>query len=247
MANDQYPEKFCAFIDILAFRQLVARLSSDRRSVAALRDILLQVHNPVVQGVIDPNALDYWTQSISDAVAISVVPTPLGLLTVFNALSALSLDLLDQGYFIRGAIVRGRLFHDDLFVFGDALIRAYDLETKVVRYPRIMVTSDVITQLPDGDSLTPTCRQAVRMADDGPFYLHVLNRMEKEINDAALGPDQEPAKFQRYYNIRTLIQERFLEAVDTPAHFEKVQWFARYWNSSLSARASSLRINAPGV
>jgi hypothetical protein len=33
--------------------------------------------------------------------------------------------------------------------------------------------------------------------------------------------------------VASTIQKKFDESVDNPRHFEKVQWFARYWNESV--------------
>jgi hypothetical protein len=37
-------------------------------------------------------------------------------------------------------------------------------------------------------------------------------------------------RIAEYHKPRQQIQRRFDEATDEPQHFEKVQWFARYWN-----------------
>jgi hypothetical protein len=247
MADDIYPERFCAFIDILGFRDLVARLEKDAGAVEALRDSLKEVHNPKIAGFADPKLVDYRTQSISDAVAISTTSTPEGLLMIFGSLTVLTESLLAEGYFLRGAIVRGRLYHDDSTIFGEALIRAYDLETRVVRFPRIMVSSEVIRLLDTSHRLFAACNSSVIMSNDGPLHLHALKWMMKEMNDSAVGADNESHKFQKYYDIRQKIERRFLDAIDTPAHFEKVQWFAGYWNRSLPGRADSFRIKGPGL
>jgi hypothetical protein len=149
---------------------------------------------------------------------------------------------------VRGAIARGRLHHEEAVIFGEALIKAYDLESRIVRYPRIMVTSDVAKVANGTDKLAGACRNRFRQAEDGPLYLHVLQNMQKEMNDSALGPDNDEGdKFGGYATIKSLIEERYQDAIDNPAHFEKVQWFARYWNSCLPANASSFRILGPGL
>jgi hypothetical protein len=67
MADDIYPDRFCAFVDILGFRGLVARLGKDTGAVGSLRDILKEVHNPKISGLAPASSVDYRTQSISDA------------------------------------------------------------------------------------------------------------------------------------------------------------------------------------
>jgi hypothetical protein len=244
----EYPERFCAFIDILGFRGYVASLGKDTSKVVALKNTLQMVHKPLHPGISDLRDVDYRTQSISDAVAISVLPTVTGLIELFSTLELLTMSLLSAGYFVRGAIAKGRLYHDEGMVFGEALIRAYDLETTVVRYPRIMITTDVAAVSLGPDKLAGVCRDHMRVASDGPRYLHVLHRMHKEMNDAPLGADNEETdRFGPYSWIKTMIMTRFEEALDNPRHFEKVQWFARYWNSTLPAHASSFRILGPGL
>jgi hypothetical protein len=248
MSTELYPDRFCAFVDILGFRNLIARLTNSDPEVQSLRDILLRVHNPRVREFKDLHHVGYRTQSISDAVAVSVIPTIAGLLLLTRALEQLAMDLLALGYFVRGAIVRGRLYHDDSIIFGDALIRAYDLETTVVRYPRIMVRSDVLDGLNAKSPLVPAIKAAVRDSADGPRYIHVLREMEIDMKvwDATEHVDPPPT-LHKYRDLKDAITRRFAEAVDTPAHFEKLQWFANYWNAVLPSKAREFRIYGPGL
>ena len=55
--------------------------------------------------------------------------------------------LLVDGFFVRGAVVKGRLYHDSSMVFGEAQVQAFKLESTVVRYPRIMVTRSVLRDI----------------------------------------------------------------------------------------------------
>jgi hypothetical protein len=245
MTDDLYPERFCAFIDILGFRELVARLGKDSGAVETLRKVLEAVHNPKIPGVApSPWDVDYRTQSISDAVAISTRPTPEGLMLLFGALNQLTFNLLKEGYFVRGAIVRGHLYHDDTMIFGEALIRAYDLENTVVKYPRIMVHSRVLSCLSD-DVVGISCKSNVLASDDGPLYLNTLSRMSYDLNASANGPYKDAMAPQRYNAIKDKLDRRYIDALDNPAHFEKVKWFAEYWNRSLPMLAPEFMITAP--
>jgi len=249
MANgDLYPERICAFVDILGFRDYVAGLGNSASKVFVLIQALQRVHKPLFPGVSDLRDIQYRTQSISDAVAISVVPTVEGLIELFSVLQELSLNLLSEGYFIRGAIARGRLHHDDAMVFGEALIKAYDLEAQIVRYPRIMVVSNVVDVAKGADPLAVARRNRLRYSDDGPLYLHILQRMQQEMSEAVLGADNEETdRYGAYGQMKSMIEKRYKEAVDNPRHFEKVQWFARYWNATLPYNAASFRILGPGL
>jgi hypothetical protein len=91
----------------------------------------------------------------------------------------------------------------------------------------------------------------IRQAEDGPMYLHVLWKphieLQKFLPHLTFHDDQSKS-FQHYRDMASQIRRRFEEAVDNPRHFEKVQWFARYWNSILPKEATEpYRIRGPGV
>lgn len=50
---------------------------------------------------------------------------------------------LHYGLLLRGAITMGNFYIDERFVYGEALVRAYDLESTVAIYPRIIMAGEV--------------------------------------------------------------------------------------------------------
>jgi hypothetical protein len=212
-----YRERYCAFLDILGFRELVEELKDGKLDFKFIQLMLQDIHNPPAQ----LNRLarsDFKAQSISDAVAISAPVNASGLLDIITAAERMTIDMLLRGYFVRGAVVRGRLYHDDQMVFGEALIHAYQLESQIVRYPRIMLTRPVADDFLNycNGPLPPNYSERIRCASDGPWHLHVVrpNAMTAQIRD----------------QIRLQLERKLNEAMDHPAHFEKVKWFADYWN-----------------
>jgi hypothetical protein len=234
--DQRYEERYCAFVDILGFSELLntIRDSKTRQTRAArfalVRSLLRAVHSPPA----GPRAAEtgFRAQSISDAVAVSVHNNKFGLLLLFNSIETMALDLLAQGFFVRGAIVKGPLYHDDTMVFGEALMHAFHLENTVARYPRIVVARTVAEDVQTyalHKGMTETemphvhlFEDRVRQAEDGPMYLNVLRRIR-------LGLDEEQS-LKKYFSVREHLVRRFSESVDNPNHFEKAQWFARYWN-----------------
>jgi hypothetical protein len=127
----KYEDRYCAFIDILGFRQIVDGLGASEAKFESLKDVLTTVHNPAPTIPVQlPNA-NFRAQSISDAVALSASVNQDGMMAIFYAVMRLAIDLLGRGYFVRGAIVKGRLHHDDKMVFGEALVRAYRFENEI--------------------------------------------------------------------------------------------------------------------
>lgn len=247
----EYEQRYCAFIDILGFTQLIDRLRQDVAQAATLRDLLQTVHRPPRGDYIRSFAgSDIRAQSISDALCLSAACSPAGLSHMFYNLAALALELLEQGFFVRGAVVKGKLYHDDSIVFGEGLVRAYQLEQEVVRYPRIMVTRDIALEVWDDFVEKRDLGEFVdslRQADDGPYFLHVLAMPEVEFQSQLHAEEREEC-VNRYNAMAEQIQGRFDEAIDNPRHFEKVQWFAKYWNRTLEPVSKDVRlISGPGL
>ncbi len=238
MPEPEYGQRYCAFIDILGFGALIEKLDVGSAPLNALQDLLSKVHNPPpTQGISSPRA-DFRAQSISDAVALSAAVVPAGLGAIIHSINQLAVDLLKQGFFIRGALVKDSLYHDDKTVFGRALLRAYSLESTIVRYPRVMVTREVVEDIRTIDETT--YGQLLRRSEDGPMFIHVLRAIEMAVLPLRLGSEQTMhtridntifgGRLLPYGDISNQLQRQFDEATDNPRHFEKVKWFANCWN-----------------
>jgi len=53
-------------------------------------------------------------------------------------------SLIDYGFIIRGAITIGDLYHDERIVFGPALNQAYEIESTIANYPRVIVDKRIV-------------------------------------------------------------------------------------------------------
>jgi hypothetical protein len=242
----KYKERYCAFVDILGFRQLIDRLDRDEIKFQLVRNLLQTIHAPAQNRLYLFEQSDFRAQSISDAIALSAKPKIEGLWQLLHSLETLSLELLEQGYFVRGAVVRGRLYHDEQIVFGSALVRAYELESAIAKFPRIMVTSDVGRDVSlfqrFGGIWENEFRDRIRQATDGPLFLHFLRKMQQRFEGALVSRPRTnfgtAREFRAYREMRDLIQLRLRQAIDNPNHFEKIKWFASYWNECVPKRAT---------
>jgi hypothetical protein len=247
-----YKERYCAFVDVLGFRQLLSDLDKGRITIEQIRDLLRfthESHHDRLYPGFGFYGADVRHQSISDAVCISALPTPAGLMHIFNALQTLSLTLLRQGFFTRGALVKGPLYHDERIVFGDALVKAYLLEQSIVRFPRIMLTRDVALDAEkhlSHEIVGSEFSNRIGRASDGPHFLHVL-RAVMALHDEDLDDKTRQTLVAGFNETADKIQTRFDESADNPSHFEKVRWFADYWNDSISTLPELKRIFGPGL
>ena len=55
--------------------------------------------------------------------------------------------MLTKGFYVRGGIATGTVYFDDNMIFSNALIKAYEIETKTAKYPRIVIDEGVIKKL----------------------------------------------------------------------------------------------------
>ncbi len=85
---------------------------------------------------------DMVIKVVSDSIILAVpAKDDFGFTVIVDACSYIAQQLLDfeDGYFVRGAIVRGQMyFEDENVFFGEAYIKAYTLEEHSCLYPRII-------------------------------------------------------------------------------------------------------------
>ena len=224
----------------LSIRRDSALFEQIRRILKGIREAPeLQPSNPIY-------GADFRVQMISDAVCVSAKCSASGLGTLCISLTELSLKLLHQGYFTRGAVAKGLLYHDDQIAFGDALIRAYNIEQTVALYPRIVLTREVVSDIREFQKLpfTSSFENLLRQSADGAYHLDILGQ---ELHAITILEDQRERNASDLNKTTTILQEKLDEAVDNPRHFEKVQWFARYWNDVFRHCRDIEKVWGPGV
>lgn len=75
------------------------------------------------------------------------------------------------GWLIRGGITIGELFIDDIMVWGNALLKAYDLENNIAIYPRIVVDSEILHEINKDKAL----HEFIQQDFDNIIFLNYLS------------------------------------------------------------------------
>lgn len=173
MRGQLYEDRYLAFIDILGFRNFVDKSERDQSSPGELMRVLEAIKDPIsVPGQPVPTLSVEGLQmaSFSDTICFSAFasPTALGQVLLRSAFTALY--MLSLGYPVRGAVTRGRLVHRSNVIFGPCMNRAYDLESRVAIYPRIVLDPQL--------ELPRTFRRLkwVRKDKDGIEYVGIFQR-----------------------------------------------------------------------
>ena len=120
----------------------------------------------------------------------------------------------------------GKAICNDFMLAGDALIRAYKIESQVAKYPRIVIDKLV------GKYIDLPCLYNIAQDADGELFFHYLNRV-------SIGRLQDDVKY---------IMDCVIDAGDQIANYtEKYRWLIRYHNSCCHYGFDSCRITESTV
>jgi len=162
----KYEEHFTAFVDLLGFSEFSAGTDDAKRpkvldflvSLAALRgefdvqSITQQAGTttyikPAVSTFSDHIVISYPLEQISSGAESDKSRTALSVLFNFNELLArIASAALSIGFLIRGGATIGRLYHSGGVIFGEALLDAYQIESRTSIYPRVVLSSRVYSR-----------------------------------------------------------------------------------------------------
>jgi hypothetical protein len=164
-----YEDRIVAFIDILGFKNIIKESTNNEVIIKQLNKIFNNLQfdknerftkQSLHENKEFPNCLfdkkgnhinhplDKLTKRkmtiFSDSIVISYPIKENNFNYLMNYLVKLSFELSRIGFMVRGGIVFGKLYHKKNIVLGDALIQAYELESKNAIYPRIIISEETI-------------------------------------------------------------------------------------------------------
>lgn len=167
--NKKYEKRIVAFIDILGFKEIVRNSEINSSKIELLYTALNFLKNWEIPEKWDLKYIEIEedaqkkninnfdirgktnTTTFSDSIVVSVkVDNNVNemISTLVSNLSYIGANLFEKGISFRGAITIGNIIHEENgIVFGQALIDAYQLETKSAKYPRIILSNKLIKEL----------------------------------------------------------------------------------------------------
>lgn len=83
--------------------------------------------------------------------------------------------LMVDGILLRGGITHGSFYKDDIMVWGAALVKSHELESKTAIYPRIVVDPDTIERIGDPFSEENTKFIRLKKDFDGMFFVDYVD------------------------------------------------------------------------
>jgi hypothetical protein len=207
-----YTPSFVAFLDVLGWKDAVNHSVGNADLRAKMAEAIEESNMPDGFPGAIPQGFPRGSQ-FSDSIVLSrsmVGETgPHCEDSFFGKLSHFCIRMLLNGFFVRGGMTSGLMFHRGHVAFGPALVEAIEIE-KAAKYPRVVMP-------PGWDSHAVR----VRVSEDGIAHLDILRML-------MVRPENQPA-FDR---IRQVIEEKLqLHPVGSnPSIRNKYIWFARYFN-----------------
>jgi len=138
--NPPYERRVVAFYDVLGWRSEIKHAGLDATKIGNLRRLIL-AHSRVLRM---PVGAPVSISTFSDNIVIST-PVNEHIPYFLRAIAIMQLMTAAMHFLLRGGIVVGDIYHDDEVVFGPALNRAYELESNVAIYPRIVIDEPVMS------------------------------------------------------------------------------------------------------
>jgi hypothetical protein len=218
-----------AFIDILGFGQIVSETARRGRATRFNADRLVEVLTQIgtrVEGRDRVPSADFKFQTFSDSVVLSEKASVRGFRHLTITIRTLTIDLLRQGLLMRGGIAKGKLHHDEKIMFGPAFLEAYGIESTIANYPRVVLSRDVYRDYQAMVKRDEVTEERVLLADDGPAFVNVLELFKH--SDSRL---IRHSRLRRAMECQAALQKLLTDSIHEPKHFEKLKWFAIYWNS----------------
>lgn len=240
--------RILAFIDILGFKNIVNSMNSNRQLYDSLLSILIKINQKQKdhyealdrlqrQGLEEEYNFRHSMEftAFSDSIIISKVLIPqtgiilfqLFLSTIQNFIS----ELLEMGIFVRGGISIGWTYHKDNIVFGDGLIRSYELESSKALYPRIILDDNLMNHKFPLDymqiSLSEMHQNSILRDSDGYWYLDPFYSLVS--GNHVSFPD-----YLRFIEVKNKIELELKNThKDSERILSKIQWLAIKFNEAI--------------
>jgi len=262
----KYEEQFTAFIDLLGFSQFSKGTDEMTRlkvlafliSLTSLRgefDIKSTTEGsgtqtylkPAVSTFSDHIVISYPLDKIAANTGSDESMTALHVLHNFNQLlTRIASAALSIGFLIRGGATIGKLHHSGGVVFGEALVEAYQIESRTSVYPRVVLSSKIYGR----EAWMKFGGIAIRKGNDGLYFFDHFSTLV--LSSALPGEKWQENMIAWFEHVVALTSEnlRSLEEQGKLTELSKWAWFAHEFRASLerlpegSLKAFGLSLNA---
>ena len=223
---------YCAFLDVLGFSDRIRASYKNNTQ----DDLLEQFHTILRKRIkrlkYDTDESLLYFKSFTDNIVLAHPRFSEDMESEFGfilwSISEYQYEMALKGFFIRGGLSVGPLFVDDNSVYGEALIEAYELESRHAVNP-IVVLSDNTMKLVDlhiryfaGETAPQKREVLVNM--DGRYFINYLSEC---IIDTGEGEMVDYVSLKIH---KEQIEHALIEYSAQPSVFAKFSWLSSYHN-----------------
>jgi hypothetical protein len=186
----QYTESIISYFDILGFKTIVDKSIDPEEVARKLRALRRHSATDGDMAELYGSTFTNFSDLVLRTVPVHQTKTGGGGSLFWEIIDLVHVqgELIRSGVLLRGALTIGEIFIQDGIVFGPGLIRAYELESKVALYPRVIVDPVVFEKLKTLPSLSAHSydeeigylRQVLSKDNDGIWYIDYLRAFEAE-------------------------------------------------------------------
>ena len=225
MTTPLFEMNYVAFLDILGFKEMVRESISDPNGGHLAK--LYRCHAKARALIASDPELEII--QFSDSIVTSKPYSENGFKIFSKIVADYQKNLLLEGVLCRGGISRGEHYSRDSFMMSNGLISAYFLESTTARFPRVVVSDELLGLL----GRRYAKKSSLIQEEDGAVFLDFLShcsRREKiKITNAAT---ECIAKLKSTKNANLI---------------EKAAWLANYLDHSIGTQISTSRFELPSL
>ncbi len=139
-----YENRYVLFLDILGFKKIISTTYDKDQDFPEEIEKLYNALKTINRSNSSTTGSKKITQ-FSDSIVVSFSNIEqYEFAYLLDDISYMLFLLAFEGIVCRGAIAYGKFYHDDQYLFGPALVDAYETESKAAIYPRVIIDKSVV-------------------------------------------------------------------------------------------------------
>jgi hypothetical protein len=248
----KYEKRLVAFIDILGFKEIVKQSEKDISKVELINSVLDYLKNLEVSEKWDLRLVEIEEDAqkrgienfdirnktnvtaFSDNIVVSVrVEDNINEMTstLITHLTYIGAVLLEKEILFRGGLTVGNLIHNNNgIVFGQGLIDAYKLESCNAKFPRVILSDNLLNELNypiETKRNRYPYHQYLDRFDDGCVGFHQMIYYQVIENWTEMTAD---ILIESLSKVRKVIVNGLDSSFEKPDVFEKFKWLKEHYN-----------------
>jgi len=189
---EYYQDRIIAFIDVLGFKNHIHRSinkndneikKNTKKIYSLLIDAQKEYNDKKSNYTYNEIKSNIRCNHFSDSIVISCsINEDSGVFHIFSYILFICVSALRKGFLFRGAITKGKLYHEDNLIFGPALVTAAIMEKELAVFPRIIIENNVILLLKEHlrihlnkSELFNFNKKLFNIDFDGLYYINYIN------------------------------------------------------------------------